>query len=45
MCTETPKKTAKRLIKKAKKHPDKSSASDVLYAKLIRRTEKRNENV
>ena len=44
MCTEAPKKTAKRLIKKAKKHPEKYSASEVLYAKLIRRAEKKNEN-
>ena len=42
MCTEAPRKTAKRLIKLAKKNPDKYSASDVLYAKLIRRTEKKN---
>ncbi len=44
MCTEAPKKTAKRLIKKAKKHPEQYSASEVLYAKLIRRAEKKNEN-
>ena len=44
MCTEAPKKTAKRLIKLAKKNPDKYSASDVLYAKLIRRAEKKNVN-
>ena len=44
MCTEAPKKTAKRLIKKAKKHPEQYNASDIVYAKLIRRSEKENEN-
>tara|TARA_B100000482_G_scaffold179488_1_gene151319 strand:- start:391 stop:525 length:135 start_codon:yes stop_codon:yes gene_type:complete len=44
MCTEAPKKTAKRLIKKAKKHPDQYTTSDVLYAKLIRKAEKKNAN-
>ena len=34
-------KTAKRLIKQAKKHPDWYTEQDVSYAKLIKRVNKK----
>ena len=36
-------KTAKRLIKQAKKHPDWYTEQDVLYAKLIKRVNKKDK--
>ena len=36
-------KAAKKLIKRAKKHPTLYSTSEVLYAKMIRQSTKRNE--
>ena len=36
-------KTAKRLIKKAKEHPGWYTKSDIKYAKMIRRTLKKNK--
>ena len=37
------KRVAKRLIKRAKKHPDLYSAQDVMYAKMMRKFIKQNE--
>tara|TARA_Y100001963_G_C6601936_1_gene362939 strand:+ start:436 stop:597 length:162 start_codon:yes stop_codon:yes gene_type:complete len=37
------KKAAKKLIKLAKKHPNLYTQSDVLYAKMIKRVEKRKK--
>tara|TARA_X000000368_G_scaffold388179_1_gene349488 strand:- start:537 stop:692 length:156 start_codon:yes stop_codon:yes gene_type:complete len=37
-------KTAKRLIKQAKKHPDWYTEQDVLYAKLIKRVNKKDKD-
>ena len=36
-------KAAKRLIKKAKKHPKLYSTSEVIYAKMIRKSIKQDE--
>jgi len=36
-------KAAKKLIKRAKKHPTLYSTSDITYAKMIRKSIKRNE--
>ena len=36
-------KAAKKLIKRAKKHPTLYSTSEVIYAKMIRQSTKRNE--
>ena len=36
-------KTAKRLIKQAKKHPDWYTEQDVSYAKLIKRINKKDK--
>ena len=37
------KKAAKKLIKRAKKHPEWYSEKDVLYAKMIKKSEKQHE--
>jgi hypothetical protein len=37
------KKAAKKIIKRAKKHPELYTESDVRYAKLVRRRIKREE--
>jgi hypothetical protein len=37
------KKAAKRLIKRAKKHPTLYSTSEVTYAKMIRKSIKKDE--
>jgi len=37
------KKAAKKLIKLAKKHPNLYTQSEVLYAKMIKRVEKRKK--
>ena len=36
-------KAAKKLIKRAKKHPSLYSTSEVIYAKMIRKTIKKDE--
>lgn len=36
-------KTAKRLIKQAKKHPDWYTEQDVYYAKLMKRANKKDK--
>jgi len=36
-------KAAKKLIKRAKKHPSLYSTSEVIYAKMIRKTIKQDE--
>ena len=37
------KKAAKKIIKRAKKHPDWYTQEEVLYAKLLKRELKKNE--
>ena len=37
------KKAAKKIIKRAKKHPDWYTKEEVLYAKLMKRELKKNE--
>ena len=37
------KKAAKKIIKRAKKHPDWYTKEEVLYAKLLKRELKKNE--
>ena len=37
-------KAAKRLIKQAKKHPDWYTDQDVLYAKLIKKVNKKDKS-
>ena len=44
MCVEYQRKTAKRLIKVAKKFPTLYSREDVLYAKLIKKANKKSNN-
>ena len=44
MCVESQRKTAKRLIKVAKQFPTLYSREDVLYAKLIKKANKRPKN-
>jgi len=41
MCVESQRKTAKRLIKVAKSNPTLYTREDVLYAKLIKKANKR----
>ena len=41
MCVESQRKTAKRLIKGAKSNPTLYTSEDVLYAKLIKKANKR----
>tara|TARA_Y100000022_G_C13082875_1_gene298531 strand:- start:115 stop:261 length:147 start_codon:yes stop_codon:yes gene_type:complete len=38
------KKAAKKIIKRAKKHPDWYTQEEVLYAKLMKRELKKNES-
>ena len=38
------KKAAKKLLKRAKKHPDWYTEKDVYYAKMIRKEEKRKKH-
>jgi|TARA_A100001388_G_scaffold19210_1_gene12638 hypothetical protein len=47
MCVESQRKVAKRLIKVAKSNPSLYTREDVLYAKLIRKANKKpnNENL
>ena len=47
MCVESQRKVAKRLIKVAKSNPNLYTREDVLYAKLIRKANKKpnNENL
>ena len=47
MCVESQRKVAKRLIKVAKPNPTLYTREDVLYAKLIRKANKKpnNENL
>tara|TARA_B100000424_G_scaffold146745_1_gene111836 strand:- start:538 stop:684 length:147 start_codon:yes stop_codon:yes gene_type:complete len=47
MCVESQRKVAKRLIKVAKSNPTLYTREDVLYAKLIRKANKKpnNENL
>ena len=47
MCVESQRKVAKRLIKVAKSNPNLYTRGDVLYAKLIRKANKKptNENL
>ena len=44
MCVESQRKTAKRLIEVAKKFPTLYSREDVLYAKLIKKANKKSNN-
>ena len=44
MCVESQRKTAKRLIKVAKQFPAHYSREDVLYAKLIKKANKKSNN-
>ena len=44
MCVESQRNTAKRLIKVAKKFPTLYSREDVLYAKLIKKANKKSKN-
>ena len=44
MCVESQRKTAIRLIKVAKKFPTLYSREDVLYAKLIKKANKKSNN-
>ena len=44
MCVESQRKTAKRLIKVATKFPTLYSREDVLYAKLIKKANKKSKN-
>ena len=44
MCVESQRKTAKRLIKVAKKSPDLYTKEDVQYAKLIKKANKKSNN-
>ena len=44
MCVESQRKTAKRLIKVAKQFPAHYSREDVLYAKLIKKANKKSKN-
>ena len=44
MCVESKRKTAKRLIKVAKKFPTLYTREDVLYAKLIKKANKKSNN-
>jgi len=37
------KKAAKKIIKRAKKHPDWYTQEDVMYAKLVKKVLKENE--
>jgi hypothetical protein len=39
------KKAAKKIIKRAKKHPDWYSKEDVRYAKMVRKREKDAERI
>ena len=39
------KKAAKKLLKRAKKHPDWYTEKDIYYAKMIRKEEKRKKHV
>ena len=38
------KKAAKKLLKRAKKHPDWYTEKDIYYAKMIRKEEKRRKH-
>ena len=38
------KKAAKKLLKRAKKHPDWYTEKDIYYAKMIRKEEKRKKH-
>ena len=40
---KTTKKAAKKLIKRAKKHPDWYTQEDVMYAKLVKKVLKESE--
>ena len=44
MCVDSPRKTAKRLIKVAKKYPTLYSREDGLYAKLFKKANKKSNN-
>ena len=44
MCVESQRKVAKRLIKVAKSNPTLYTREDVLYAKLIKKANKRPKN-
>ena len=44
MCVESQTKTAKRLIKVAKQFPALYTKEDVLYAKLVKKANKRSKN-
>ena len=44
MCVESQRKMAKRLIKVAKKTPNLYTREDVLYAKLIKKANKKPKN-
>ena len=44
MCVESQRKTAKRLIKVAKQFPAHYSREDVLYAKLIKKANRKSNN-
>ena len=44
MCVESQRKTAKRLINVAKQFPALYTKEDVLYAKLIKKANKRSKN-
>ena len=44
MCVESQRKTAKRLIKVAKSTPTRDTREDVLYAKLIKKANKKPKN-
>ena len=44
MCVESQRKTAKRLIKVAKQFPAHYTREDVLYAKLIKKANRKPKN-
>lgn len=44
MCVESQRKVAKRLIKVAKSNPNLYTREDVLYAKLIKKANKKSNN-
>ena len=44
MCVESQRKMAKRLIKVAKSNPTLYTREDVLYAKLIKKANKKSNN-
>ena len=44
MCVESQRKTAKRFIKVAKSNPTLYTREDVLYAKLIKKANKKPKN-